>query len=109
MSCRKLSRADLTEFLGQHYKAPRMVLAAAGGVEHRQLLDLAQKHFGGASGTYAEDAVPTLSPCRFTGSQVGCPAGRAGCCLPMRALAHPPLGAGSAALSLAVPVPDFPP
>lgn len=28
---RKLSRADLTEYLGQHYKAPRMVLAAAGG------------------------------------------------------------------------------
>ncbi|XP_036288239.1 cytochrome b-c1 complex subunit 1, mitochondrial [Pipistrellus kuhlii] len=67
---RKLSRADLTEFLGQHYKAPRMVLAAAGGVEHRQLLDLAQKHFGGISGSYAEDAVPTLAPCRFTGSQI---------------------------------------
>ncbi|KAF6313718.1 ubiquinol-cytochrome c reductase core protein 1 [Rhinolophus ferrumequinum] len=67
---RKLSRADLTEYLGQHYKAPRMVLAAAGGVEHRQLVDLAQKHFGSVSGTYAEDAVPALAPCRFTGSQI---------------------------------------
>lgn len=28
---RKLSRADLTEYVSQHYKAPRMVLAAAGG------------------------------------------------------------------------------
>lgn len=28
---RKLSRADLTEYLSRHYKAPRMVLAAAGG------------------------------------------------------------------------------
>lgn len=42
-------------------------------MEHRQLLDLAQKHFSGVSGAYAEDAVPTLAPCRFTGSQVGCP------------------------------------
>ncbi|XP_032506016.1 cytochrome b-c1 complex subunit 1, mitochondrial isoform X6 [Phocoena sinus] len=66
---RKLSRADLTEYLSRHYKASRMVLAAAGGVEHRQLLDLAQKHFCSLSGTYAEDAVPTLTPCRFTGSE----------------------------------------
>ncbi|XP_016005346.2 cytochrome b-c1 complex subunit 1, mitochondrial isoform X1 [Rousettus aegyptiacus] len=68
---RKLSRADLTEYLSQHYKAPRMVLAAAGGVEHRQLVDLAQKHFGSVSGAYTEDTVPSLAPCRFTGSQIG--------------------------------------
>uniref|UniRef100_K9IKF8 Cytochrome b-c1 complex subunit 1, mitochondrial n=1 Tax=Desmodus rotundus TaxID=9430 RepID=K9IKF8_DESRO len=67
---RKLSRANLTEYLSQHYKAPRMVLAAAGGVEHQQLVDLAQKYFSGVSGKYAEDAIPTLSPCRFTGSQI---------------------------------------
>ncbi|XP_057343970.1 cytochrome b-c1 complex subunit 1, mitochondrial isoform X3 [Manis pentadactyla] len=69
-NARKLSRADLTEYLGRHYKAPRMVLAAAGaGVEHRQLLDLAQKHFSSLSEAYTEDAVPTLAPCRFTGSE----------------------------------------
>ncbi|XP_022353565.1 cytochrome b-c1 complex subunit 1, mitochondrial isoform X3 [Enhydra lutris kenyoni] len=68
---RKLSRADLTEYLSRHYKAPRMVLAAAGaGVEHRQLLDLAQKHFGSVSEVYTEDTVPTLAPCRFTGSEI---------------------------------------
>ncbi|XP_060060655.1 cytochrome b-c1 complex subunit 1, mitochondrial isoform X2 [Erinaceus europaeus] len=67
---RKLSRADLTEYIGRHYKAPRMVLAAAGGVEHLQLLDLAQKHFSSVSGTYSEDAVPILAPCRFTGSEI---------------------------------------
>ncbi|XP_057343963.1 cytochrome b-c1 complex subunit 1, mitochondrial isoform X1 [Manis pentadactyla] len=70
-NARKLSRADLTEYLGRHYKAPRMVLAAAGaGVEHRQLLDLAQKHFSSLSEAYTEDAVPTLAPCRFTGSEI---------------------------------------
>ncbi|XP_030771465.1 cytochrome b-c1 complex subunit 1, mitochondrial isoform X3 [Rhinopithecus roxellana] len=66
---RKLSRADLTEYLSTHYKAPRMVLAAAGGVEHQQLLDLAQKHLGDIPWTYAEDTVPALTPCRFTGSE----------------------------------------
>uniref|UniRef100_A0A7N5JB50 Cytochrome b-c1 complex subunit 1, mitochondrial n=1 Tax=Ailuropoda melanoleuca TaxID=9646 RepID=A0A7N5JB50_AILME len=66
---RKLSRADLTEYLSRHYKAPRMVLAAAGGVEHQQLLDLAQKHFSSVSEAYEEDTVPTLAPCRFTGSE----------------------------------------
>lgn len=67
---RKLSRADLTEYLSTHYKAPRMVLAAAGGVEHQQLLDLAQKHLGDIPWTYAEDTMPALTPCRFTGSEI---------------------------------------
>ncbi|XP_069873816.1 cytochrome b-c1 complex subunit 1, mitochondrial [Dipodomys merriami] len=67
---RKLSRVDLTNYLNSHYKAPRMVLAAAGGVEHRQLLDLAQKHFSSVSGKYEKDAVPSLIPCRFTGSEI---------------------------------------
>ncbi|XP_006893081.1 PREDICTED: cytochrome b-c1 complex subunit 1, mitochondrial-like [Elephantulus edwardii] len=69
-NARKLSRADLTEYLSRHYKAPRMVLAAAGGVEHRQLLDLAQKHFSTVSHTYPGDAVPTIQSCRFTGSEI---------------------------------------
>lgn len=51
---------------------PVTLLSVSAGVEHRQLVDLAQKHFGGVSGMYTEDAVPTLAPCRFTGSQVGC-------------------------------------
>lgn len=50
--------------------------SVSAGVEHRQLVDLAQKHFGSVSGTYTEDAVPALAPCRFTGSQVGRLVGR---------------------------------
>uniref|UniRef100_A0A2K5RCP7 Peptidase M16 N-terminal domain-containing protein n=1 Tax=Cebus imitator TaxID=2715852 RepID=A0A2K5RCP7_CEBIM len=67
---RKLSRADLTEYLSRHYWAPQMVLAVAGGVEHQLLLDLAQKHLGDISWQYPEDAVPTFTPCRFTGSEI---------------------------------------
>ncbi|XP_001506033.2 cytochrome b-c1 complex subunit 1, mitochondrial [Ornithorhynchus anatinus] len=69
-NAKKLTRADLTQFINTHYKAPRMVLAAAGGVEHKQLVDLASQHFSGVPVEYAEDAVPVLPLCRFTGSEI---------------------------------------
>ncbi|KAM8930907.1 cytochrome b-c1 complex subunit 1, mitochondrial [Pelodytes ibericus] len=65
-----LKRADLVEYVNSHFKAPRMVLAAAGGINHKELCDLAQRHFAGLSYTYENDAVPVLAPCRFTGSEV---------------------------------------
>uniref|UniRef100_A0A6Q2WSN4 Ubiquinol-cytochrome c reductase core protein 1 n=1 Tax=Esox lucius TaxID=8010 RepID=A0A6Q2WSN4_ESOLU len=64
------SRQDLVEFINSHYKAPRMVLAAAGGVTHEELVGLAKQHFSGVSFEYENDAVPVLSPCRFTGSEI---------------------------------------
>lgn len=39
-------------------------------MEHQQLLDLAQKHLSSVSRVYEEDAVPGLTPCRFTGSEI---------------------------------------
>ncbi|XP_036389081.1 cytochrome b-c1 complex subunit 1, mitochondrial-like [Megalops cyprinoides] len=69
-NARTLTRQDLVEYINSHYKAPRMVLAAAGGVHHSELVDLAKKHFSGVSFEYEGDAVPVLSPCRFTGSEV---------------------------------------
>ncbi|KAG9353212.1 hypothetical protein JZ751_017788 [Albula glossodonta] len=65
-----LTREDLVEFISTHYKAPRMVLAAAGGVNHGELVDLAKQHFSDLSFEYEGDAVPVLSPCRFTGSEI---------------------------------------
>lgn len=53
-----------------------MPLSVSAGVEHQQLLDLAQKHLGDIPWTYAEDTVPALTPCRFTGSEVCCLLGR---------------------------------
>jgi hypothetical protein len=40
------------------------------GVNHEQLVSLGEKLFGDASLNY-EHEIPTLSPCRFTGSEVG--------------------------------------
>ncbi|MCI4375381.1 hypothetical protein PGIGA_G00108900 [Pangasianodon gigas] len=69
-NARTLTRQDLVEYINSHYKAPRMVLAAAGGVNHEELVGLAKQHLSGVSFEYPDDAVPLLSPCRFTGSEV---------------------------------------
>uniref|UniRef100_A0AAQ5X3U5 Mitochondrial-processing peptidase subunit beta n=1 Tax=Amphiprion ocellaris TaxID=80972 RepID=A0AAQ5X3U5_AMPOC len=71
-AARSLTRQDLVDYINSHYKAPRMVLAAAGGVNHEELVGLAKSHFSGVSFEYEGDAVPVLSPCRFTGSEVRC-------------------------------------
>ncbi|KAA8593442.1 hypothetical protein FQN60_009558 [Etheostoma spectabile] len=67
---RTLTRQDLVDYINSHYKAPRMVLSAAGGVNHEELVGLAKSHFSGVSFEYEGDAVPVLSPCRFTGSEI---------------------------------------
>ncbi|XP_068598525.1 cytochrome b-c1 complex subunit 1, mitochondrial [Brachionichthys hirsutus] len=69
-NARTLTRQDLVAYINCHYKAPRMVLAAAGGVSHEELVGLAQTHFSGLSFEYEGDAVPLLPPCRFTGSEI---------------------------------------
>lgn len=39
-------------------------------MNHDELVSLAKQHLGGISFEYEGDAVPVLSPCRFTGSEV---------------------------------------
>uniref|UniRef100_A0A8C0ZJG0 Cytochrome b-c1 complex subunit 1, mitochondrial n=1 Tax=Cyanistes caeruleus TaxID=156563 RepID=A0A8C0ZJG0_CYACU len=67
---KKLTRADLASYVDTHFKAPRMVLAAAGGISHRELVDAAKQHFTGAPFSYKGDSVPALPRCRFTGSEI---------------------------------------
>ncbi|XP_077449560.1 mitochondrial-processing peptidase subunit beta [Stigmatopora argus] len=62
-----INRGDLVEYITTHYKGPRIVLAAAGGVSHSELIDLAKYHFGKLLGRYAADAPPA---CPFTGSEI---------------------------------------
>uniref|UniRef100_A0A8C2DR44 Ubiquinol-cytochrome c reductase core protein 1 n=1 Tax=Cyprinus carpio TaxID=7962 RepID=A0A8C2DR44_CYPCA len=69
-NARTLTRNDLVEYINSHYKAPRMVLATAGGVNHDDLVALAKQHFSGVSFEYEGDAVPVPSLCRFTGSEI---------------------------------------
>lgn len=37
-ACRSINRNDLLEYIGTHYKGPRMVLAAAGGKNWRHVV-----------------------------------------------------------------------
>ncbi|XP_066470745.1 cytochrome b-c1 complex subunit 1, mitochondrial [Tiliqua scincoides] len=69
-NAKRLTRADMVEYIDTHFKAPRMVLAAAGGIDHKELVDLAKQHFGNVPYEYKDDAVPILPHCRFTGSEI---------------------------------------
>jgi len=68
-SLRSLTTKDVTNFVGTQYKAPHMVLSAAGGVDHSELVSLAGKYFSDASLTYDRE-IPANSRCRFTGSEI---------------------------------------
>ncbi|MEQ2265202.1 hypothetical protein XENORESO_003868 [Xenotaenia resolanae] len=64
-----INRGDLVEYITTHYKGPRIVLAAAGGVCHQELISLARFHFGKLP-SRDQGEVPAPPPCHFTGSEV---------------------------------------
>jgi len=66
---KSITAKNLRDYINTHYKAPRMVLAAAGGVNHDELVKLAEQHFGGLSSDNNTE-VQSLQPCRFTGSEM---------------------------------------
>lgn len=66
---KNMQKGDLADFVHTHYKAPRMVLVAAGGVDHNELVKLAEQHLGGVDYSFHGE-VPALPPCRFTGSEI---------------------------------------
>jgi len=61
---RSINSTDLLKYVGTHYKAPRMVLAAAGGANHDQLVRLSEEFFGKLKANY-QGEVPDVLPCRF--------------------------------------------
>lgn len=64
-----IGKSDLQAYIDSHYKAPRIVLAAAGGVKHGELVKLAESSLGKVGSTF-DGKAPALTPCRFTGSEV---------------------------------------
>ncbi|KAM4748131.1 mitochondrial-processing peptidase subunit beta [Rhinophrynus dorsalis] len=64
---KSINRNDLVEYITTHYKGPRIVLAAAGGVCHEELRQLAKYHFGNLPSTYEGETLPL---CSFTGSEI---------------------------------------
>lgn len=66
---KSISRQDLKDYIDTHYNTPRIVLAASGGVQHNDLVKLAEKELSKLKNSYDGKAA-TLAPCRFTGSEV---------------------------------------
>ncbi|XP_003385964.1 PREDICTED: mitochondrial-processing peptidase subunit beta-like [Amphimedon queenslandica] len=65
---KKINRNDLLNYISTHYSASRMVLAAAGDVNHDELVKLAEKSFSAVPGS--PSTLPEVSPCRYTGSEM---------------------------------------
>jgi processing peptidase subunit beta len=47
-----------------------MVLAAAGGVNHDELVKYAEQHFGSLKTNETTTTTPIIQPCRYTGSEI---------------------------------------
>lgn len=67
---KKIGRSDLLQYIESHYKGPRMVVAAAGGVDHDKIVKTAEKCFKDVKVTYDGVAIPVVEPCRYTGSDM---------------------------------------
>jgi predicted Zn-dependent peptidase len=63
-----ITRQDLLNYVEDHYKPVRMVLAGVGGVSHDQLASLGDKYFGDISNNY-ERKISQNENVRFTGSE----------------------------------------
>jgi len=62
---RTLTREQLVDYITTQYTAPRMVVAGAGAVDHAELCELADKHFGALS---SDIGGAEYEPAVFTGS-----------------------------------------
>jgi len=65
-----ISRDDLTNYIQTHYTTPRVVIAGAGAVDHQQLVDLSEKHFGSLPKESPNAVAAAMEPAKFTGSEV---------------------------------------
>jgi processing peptidase subunit beta len=63
---RNLTKGDLQDYIKTHYTADRFVIAAAGAVDHKQLVDLTNQHFGGLAPKSSVNFKPEAAV--FTGS-----------------------------------------
>jgi len=66
---KSLTTNDLKYYIDTHFKASRMVLAASGGVKHNELVQLAGQHLSKLENSF-DGGPPTLSRCRYTGSEI---------------------------------------
>lgn len=64
---KSIKQEHIKAFIKEHYTAPRMVLAAAGGIDHAELVKLAEQAFGNLPSTNSKKDL--IAP-RFVGSEI---------------------------------------
>ena len=65
---KSLSKQDLLSYINTHYTADRFVIAGAGAVDHKQILELSEKHFGKLPSTSNVTNSKSFDTAIFTGS-----------------------------------------
>jgi predicted Zn-dependent peptidase len=60
------SRGDFSAFVGEHYSPQRMILSAAGAVDHEEIVRAAETIFG----TLAQGRDESAAPARFKGGEI---------------------------------------
>ena len=58
----------MLDYIGRHYQPHQIYLAAAGGVDHAELVKLAEKHFGDMQTTNVSEV--EYPAARYSGSTV---------------------------------------
>ncbi|CAG9857546.1 unnamed protein product [Phyllotreta striolata] len=66
---RSINAKDLRDYLANHYKASRIVVAGAGGINHDELVKLTESALGCLNNDYPGE-IPEIGPCRYTGSEI---------------------------------------
>jgi len=68
---RSIQRKDVTDFVHNHYKAPRMLLASVGGnAKLETLVKSAERNLKDVSTEYSYEAATYPAPCRFSAMEV---------------------------------------
>jgi processing peptidase subunit beta len=67
---RSITRDDLISYVKTHYTGKRMVIAAAGAVNHEEIVSLAQKHFGAIPAESQGFDFGSLPLAEFVGSEI---------------------------------------
>jgi len=67
---RNLTRKDLKTYIETHYTAPRMVISAAGAIDHTQLCDLSVQYFGSLPMKSISGGEISMEKAVYTGSDI---------------------------------------
>ena len=67
---RTISRDDLKNYVETHYTAPRMVVAAAGNLDHARVVDLAVEHWSGRPRESQTTFPVDFDAAKFTANEV---------------------------------------